>query len=260
MPAEKPPRILPIAGGDLKRIPSSVPSDVVLPNVHACAYLRDRTANLPLVLCKHRLSGKTMDEVFASGMRRAGVFLYFAACEGCCACEPTRVKVDQFIWTRSWNRILSRGDRMIQCELGPTVCDEEHLMLFNRHRSERNLGEDGSEYGLDDYESFLVESCCEQTKELRFYLNGQLVAVSVIDFGDRSVSAVYTYFDPDYSKLSIGTYSILKQIELCLKTNRKYLYLGMYVAENPHLSYKARFGPQQRWVHGSWIDIDKQNR
>lgn len=133
-------------------------------------------------------------------------------------------------------------------------------MLFNRHRSERNLGEDGSEYGLDDYESFLVESCCEQTKELRFYLNGQLVAVSVIDFGDRSVSAVYTYFDPDYSKLSIGTYSILKQIELCLKTNRKYLYLGMYVAENPHLSYKARFGPQQRWVHGSWIDIDKQNR
>ncbi len=34
-----------------------------------------------------------------------------------------------------------------------------------------------------------------------------------IDCGEKSVSAFYTYFDPDFSKLSLGTYSILKQIE-----------------------------------------------
>jgi arginine-tRNA-protein transferase len=142
-------------------------------------------------------------------------------------------------------------------QFASTRLHEENLRLFNRHRSERNLGDDGAAYGNEDYESFLVESCFEQTQELRFYLDGQLVGVSVIDCGDNSISAVYTYFDPDFSKLSIGTYSILKQIELCRSTNRTYLYLGMYVKENQHLNYKARYKPQQRWVQGSWIDIDK---
>jgi arginyl-tRNA--protein-N-Asp/Glu arginylyltransferase len=30
----------------------------------------------------------------------------------------------------------------------------------------------------------------------------------------------------------------------------------MYVAENKHLNYKARFLPQQRLINGVWQDFD----
>jgi arginine-tRNA-protein transferase len=92
--------------------------------------------------------------------------------------------------------------------------------------------------------------------ELQFRLADELIAVSVIDCGQNSVSAVYTYFDPDYSKLSLGTYAILKQIEFCVQTGRQFVYLGMFVKDNRHLSYKARFLPQQRWIAGDWVDFD----
>lgn len=239
------------------RIPPSVPMDLLLANEHPCAYLDNRSANLPLVLCKQVISTKVTDDALAAGLRRAGVFLYYTACDGCQACEPVRINVKNFRWGRSWKRILARGDRLLTMEIASTRLAEENLRLFNLHRTDRDLGNDGGDYGYEDYESFLVESCFEQTQELRFYLDGQLVGVSVVDCGDDSISAVYTYFNPEFSKLSIGTYSILKQIELCLSTNRTYLYLGMYVQENKHLNYKARFTPQQRWIQGSWIDIDK---
>lgn len=257
MSQKKSPNPVPAGSDGTSRIPPSVPMDLLLANEHDCAYLDNRTANLPLVLCKQVIPTNATDDAFAAGLRRAGVFLYYTACEGCQACEPVRLNVRNFRWSRSWKRILARGDRLLTVETATTRLDKENLRLFNRHRSERELGGDGQDYGYDDYESFLVDSCFEQTQELRFRLDGQLVGVSVIDCGDDSISAVYTYFDPDFSKLSIGTYSILKQIELCVSTNRTYLYLGMYVKENSHLNYKARFTPQQRWIQGSWIDIDK---
>lgn len=257
MSQKKPPTSLPIVTHGMARIPPSVPMDLLLANEHSCAYLENRTANLPLILCKQVVSTKATDDALAAGLRRAGVFLYYTACDGCQACEPVRLNVNAFQWTRSWKRVLNRGNRQLTTQLTSTQLTKENLQLFNRHRSERNLGENGTTYDYEDYESFLGESCFEQTQELRFYLDGQLVGVSVIDCGDSSISAVYTYFDPDFSKLSIGTYSILKQIELCSSTNRTYLYLGMYVKENQHLNYKAKYLPQQRWVQGSWIDIDK---
>jgi arginine-tRNA-protein transferase len=257
MSPKKPPISLPVVTHGHTRVPPSVAMDLLLANEHPCAYLESRSANLPLVLCKQVVSTKATDDALEAGLRRAGVFLYYTACDGCQACEPVRLNVNEFQWSRSWKRVLARGDRLLTTQLASTQLNDENLQLFNRHRSERNLGESGTAYGYEDYESFLVESCFEQTRELRFYLDGQLVGVSIIDCGDKSISAVYTYFDPDFSKLSIGTYSILKQIELCSSTNRTHLYLGMYVKENQHLNYKARFLPQQRWIQGSWIDIDK---
>ena len=38
-----------------------------------------------------------------------------------------------------------------------------------------------------------------------------------------------------------------------MESDRKYVYLGMYVAENRHLNYKARFMPQERFVNGCWV-------
>ena len=43
-----------------------------------------------------------------------------------------------------------------------------------------------------------------------YILDGKIIAVGVIDILPHSVSSVYLYYDPDYSFLSLGTYSALR--------------------------------------------------
>ena len=45
-----------------------------------------------------------------------------------------------------------------------------------------------------------------------YLLDGKLIAVGVIDILPHCVSSVYLYYDPDYSFLSLGTYSALRYV------------------------------------------------
>jgi arginyl-tRNA--protein-N-Asp/Glu arginylyltransferase len=238
------------------RLPHSLPILRVLDNVHPCSYLDDQTASMPLILPGRFVAGDEFDQMLANGLRRSGYFTYFTACDGCSACEPTRVEVARFRWSYSWRRILKRGDELLQTQCVEPEYSEEKLRLFNLHRNHRDLGSGDRDYESTDYEGFLVDSCCEATIELQIRKGDQLVAVSIIDCGTQSLSAVYTFFDPEFEKLSLGTYAILKQLQFAEITGRKYVYLGMYVSQNRHLNYKCRFTPQERFIHGEWVPFE----
>ena len=106
---------------------------------------------------------------------------------------------------------------------------------------------------MQDYQEFLIHSSAVSL-ELTFWLGQRLLAVSIADLGEQSISAVYTYFDPSYSKYSLGTLAVLQLLELAASSQRELLYLGYYVRSNPHLNYKARFKPQQCLQNGQWQD------
>lgn len=216
-----------------------------------CPYLAGVTARMPLRLPIGEISGEVLDSLLALGYRRTGDFLYRTQCPLCQACEPTRVLTHQFVWSRSLLRVLRRGDADLEMSIGPPRCDSQRIELFNRHRHLRGLARDDEPIDERSYRSFLVDSCCKSL-ELTFSYHQRLVAVAVVDVGQDSLSAVYTHFDPQLHRYSLGTYAVLKQIEYATATNRTYVYLGMYVAANPHLNYKSRFQPQQRLVLGKW--------
>jgi leucyl-tRNA---protein transferase len=229
---------------------------IVIQDQHQpCPYLEGVVARMPLRLPIGRLSEDVTDSLLALGYRRSGDFVYRTQCPHCTACEPTRVPVASFVWTNSLRRVLRKGDAELTVKAGPMLSDPVRVDLFNKHRLTRGLSRDDEPIDEEGYRSFLVETCCE-TLELSFWHRDALVAISIVDVAKQSLSAVYTFFDPDMSRFSLGTYSILKQIEQVSKTGRTYLYLGMYVAENRHLNYKARFVPQQRLVNRSWQDFN----
>jgi arginine-tRNA-protein transferase len=224
-------------------------------HVHPCVYRPTEKAKMPLLYPTRRLSPEELDIQLAMGRRRSGSFVYYTSCSQCRACEPTRLDVNLFSPTKSMRRILSVGDRACRVEVGMPREDQTRLTVFNRHRLGRGLAISQELYEAAEFSGFLVDSCCESI-ELSFWDDQRLIGCSVVDCGNESISAVYTYFDPDYSRLSVGTYSILKQIEFAQTRGTRYVYLGMYVADNQHLRYKARFSPQERFINGEWIAFE----
>jgi len=239
------------------RIIDDTPSEVVIfDEEEPCPYLDGRTARLPLRLPLRRLTLEETDERLAQGDRRYGRMLYRPSCPECQACEPLRVPVASFEPSRSQRRVLARGRRELRTEIGEPVMTPGRLALYERHRIGRGLAR-SSDPVLDEamYSAFFVESMVE-TIEFRFYREHDLIGFAVSDRGASALSAVYCAFDPDCSRLSIGTYSVLRHIELARELGLSYVYLGLYVAANPHLSYKAGFLPHERLIGGEWRRFD----
>ena len=232
---------------------------VVQDQLQPCPYLDGITARMPLRLPVGSVTPVVTDQLLAMGYRRSGDFVYRPQCPSCSECKATRIDVLRFQLTTSMRRVQKQGDRDLTYRWGQPHVDAKRVWLFNQHRSLRGLGQGSGPIDAESYRSFLVDTCCD-TVELAVSLGDQLVAIAIVDAGKTSTSAVYTHFDPAASRYSLGTYAILKQIQWAKETGRRLVYLGMYVAANRHLNYKARFMPQQRLFGDQWVDIDESSQ
>lgn len=226
---------------------------VIYDEPQPCPYLPDRSARLPIRWPEQRLSRAQFDQRLAQGDRRTGSFLYRPHCPGCQACEAIRLPVNDFQPRATQRRTLRRGDELLRLEIGEPQATLEQVALYNRHKQQRNLSqaEDVHQETLASYGTFLVDTCCD-TEEFRYYHGDQLVAVSIVDWGESSLSAVYTYFEPHFPGLSLGAYAILRQVKLCRERRLSWLYLGYYVANCSHMNYKGLYCPHERLIAGEW--------
>lgn len=230
---------------------ASPPELIVYDRPQRCPYLSDRIARMPLRLPARPLDRGELDERLEAGDRRQGFVLYRTACPDCVACEPIRIRADDYVPSRSQRRLLARGDRALRVSLGPPVIDARRIEIYNAHKAGRGLNDGQPPIDAEGYRDFLVSTCCESF-ELAYYLGDLLVGIAIVDRAQRSLSAVYCCYDPKVSELGIGTYSILKQLQLCKSWSLEYLYLGLYIAECDAMLYKARYLPHQRLIGGEW--------
>ena len=225
---------------------------LVYDGVQECPYLPEREARMPLYRQLRPLDPDEADARFALGERRVGRALYRTQCVACEACEPLRVPVATFKPSKSQRRVLRRWqDPEVRIEVGPATYSEEKLALFNRHKATRGLQRSDAAMTPAGYVGWLVYSCFA-TLEMRYLWGDRLVGVGVLDVGRSAMSSVYFYFDPEVSDLSPGVFSVLQELELCRRTGRDHLYLGLYVEDCRHLAYKADYGPHERLVGGEW--------
>lgn len=225
---------------------------LVYDGLQPCPYLPGRVARMPLREQLRPLTLEDTDARLAASERRVGSCLYRTQCPSCRACEGLRIPVDAFRPSRSQRRVLKRWEGHGRVEVVPPSWSDEHLAMFNRHKRERGLrAEEDEDMTASSYVGWLVQSC-SLTVEMRYYFDDAWVGVGVVDLGRTSASSVYFYFDPDRAELSPGTWSVLQEIELCRRTGRSWLYLGLWVEDCRHLAYKADFGPHERCVEGRW--------
>ncbi|KAJ3167873.1 Arginyl-tRNA--protein transferase 1 [Geranomyces variabilis] len=79
----------------------------------------------------------------------------------------------------------------------------------------------------------------------KYYIDDQLIAVAVLDVLPGCLSSVYFFYEPDYSALSLGTVSALKEIVLAEELRREYYYMGYYIHTCQKMRYKAQFAPSE---------------
>lgn len=238
-------------------IPSTPPEVVVYDEPQTCPYLDGKTAVLPLRVPTRMLRASEFDQRLEQGDRRQGMFLYRTACPSCRACEPIRLDTETFRPNRSQRRVLARGDQEVRLEIGTPVADARRVELYNLHKELRRLGDNQHGIDLDGYREFLVMTCCDSFEMRYLDRRGQLIGVALVDRGSASLSAVYCYYDPSDPRLSLGTYSILKQVELCKSWSLRYLYLGLYISDCERMRYKSRFSPHERLIDGNWVEYQK---
>lgn len=229
---------------------------IVYDELQPCPYLEGHKARLPIRWPERQLTRSEFEQRLAAGDRRTGPFLYRTSCPGCTACEAIRVPIVDFQPRTTQRRVLRKGNELLSMTVAEPIVDAERVALYNRHKNERGLAQPDqpAHENEESYGAFLVDTCCE-TLELTYRCQDQLVAVAIVDRGLDSLSAVYTYYDPEFRAVSLGAYSILRQVELCREWNLGWLYLGYYVAECIHMSYKGLYCPHERLIGGSWRRI-----
>ena len=231
---------------------------VIIDETEPCPYLQGQTARMPLRMPLEKVSRKVTDEKLSLGYRRTGIYLYDTMCPNCVACEPIRIDCLDFRFSKNQNRILRRGTQRYTQKISPLVADQERVNLFNKHRLKRGLADHQSDIDVDGYMWGFVRSCFESF-EMSYFDEEKLICTGICDAGDESISAVYTFYDPEITRDSLGTFSILKQIEYCQQRGLQFLYLGYYVASSAHMKYKSRFVPHERRIGDEWVRFDRKD-
>ena len=222
---------------------------------HPCSYREDKQAVTQFVDPQFdAIDCPIISELSRMGFRRSGQYIYRPQCEACNACIPVRVDVNSFKRKRNQQRIWIRN-RDLSTEFNPQINDERYFSLYKKYIDERHQDGDMYPATAEQYHSFLLTDW-PFTEYIEFSLAGVPVAVSVIDRLDDGLSSVYTFFDPDLAKRSLGVYAILWQIELCRQRELPYLYLGYWVKDSRKMSYKTQYRPIEMLINNRWITLD----
>src|ERR1700752_2573232 len=142
-----------------------------------------------------------------SGFRRSHRFAYRPACRGCSSCVPVRIAVDRFSHTRSTRRVRNTN-RDISGRLVPARAPPEQFRLFVAYQRARHSDSDMATMSYGDYRGMVEDTPIRTAIAESRDISGELVAASLIDLLDDGVSAVYSFYDPQQPRRSLGTWSI----------------------------------------------------
>lgn len=221
-----------------------------LDGLSPCPYLPNRQKQFQYLFAQN-LSHKEISTVLAMGWRKFGVYYFRPLCPGCQDCIPIRVLVDEFRPSKSQRKNLRRN-QSLRVEFGPLTYNPRAYEIYVDHSQNRF----GQESNLDGFLfNFYSPSCPALQSE--YYLDDQLIAIGYLDHGIDCLSSVYFVYDTAFSHLSLGTFSILKEIEYAQSLGLPYYYLGYYVRDCQSMNYKDRFHPREHfdWHSGQWCRV-----
>ncbi|GMN33181.1 hypothetical protein TIFTF001_048248 [Ficus carica] len=167
-------------------------------------------------------------------------------------------------WSSRNNHEHTPVRRRLEIHLKRSSFDPEEFALYRRYQIKVH-NDRPDHVTKSSYQRFLVDTplifvpptndvmvppCGFGSFHQQYVIDGQLVAVGVIDILPRCLSSKYLFWDPDFAFLSLGKYSALQEINW-VKENQthcpslQFYYLGYYIHSCNKMKYKASYWPSE---------------
>ncbi len=225
--------------------------------VHDCSYLKDQKARTLFVDPRAHVGKLLYSQLSDLGFRRSGSHIYRPHCEQCQACISVRIPVQAFKPSKTQRRIENRNQDLLVQAL-PCQLTAEYYSLYERYISERHKDGDMYPPSPEQFINFLIEGA----QDSLFYEfrapDGQLVAISVCDRLEQGLSALYTFYDPDLDRRSLGVNAVLSLIREAQRQGLPYLYLGYWVKNCRKMNYKTAYRPLEMLLDGEWQAVQHE--
>ena len=184
------------------------------------------------------------ESLIERGWRRFGHMFFRPVCSECTACESFKIDVKNYEFSKSERRVLRKNIETKIVIQRPQL-SSTHLELFEKYHSHMRDKRDWKHEKTDPkhYYASFVFGHEEFGYEVLYFIEDKLVGVDLIDILPNGISSIYFYYDPDFEKHSLGTFSMLKQIQKAKESDLAWIYLGYYVKGCQSLEYKNRYKP-----------------
>jgi leucyl-tRNA---protein transferase len=225
-----------------------------------CPYLEGRMERKLFTALQGEHAQKLNDTLSKQGFRRSQNVLYRPSCAECSACLSARIRVADFVPSRTHKKILRRNTQFRRNATSPWAT-EDQFTLFRRYLDARHA--DGGMADMDIFEfAAMIEETPVKSRVIEYTRppapsesGKQLAAVCLTDVFDDGLSLVYSFYDPDLSDISLGTHIILDHIAIAREAGLPYVYLGYWVPGSRKMGYKAGFSAVEIYKAGRWQDI-----
>ncbi len=225
-----------------------------------CPYLAGRMERKLFTALQGESAEKLNDALSKQGFRRSQNVLYRPSCADCQACLSARIRVADFVPSRSQRRTLKRNAHLRREATSPWATEEQYA-LFRKYLDSRHA--DGGMADMDIFEfAAMIEETPVKSRVVEYTLDPEpgsrrrpLAAVCLTDVLDDGVSMVYSFYDPVHERDSLGTYIILDHVEIAKAAGLPYVYLGYWVPGSPKMGYKSKFSALEIYKGGRWQDI-----
>ncbi len=220
-----------------------------------CPYVAGRVERKVITeLAMHR-SLDLYNDLSRAGFRRSHQLAYRPACPNCNACTPVRVDTGGFTQSRSIRRLAQVNADLKVYEAEPIATIEQYR-LFSRYQRARHGDSDMAGMSFADFRAMIEDSPVDTLLIILRDGTGRLVGICLTDALDDGVSAVYSFFDPDEARRSLGTWLVVQLIERVRRLGQRYVYLGYWIAESRKMAYKTRFQPLEALGPGGWALLE----
>ena len=220
-----------------------------------CPYLSGRVERKLFTRLAGPDAGELNSTLSQAGFRRSHDIIYRPVCADCSACVPVRIPVGRFRANKTQKRLIRLNADLTVVERPPHATAEQYR-LFAAYQRMRHLDSDMARMSRADYAAMVEEGCgSARLFELRDE-DDTLVAGMLADRLADGFSAVYSFFDPDRSRRSLGTYMVIALVERARLEGLAHVYLGYWISDCRKMTYKTRFRPLEILVNGTWQDME----
>jgi leucyl-tRNA---protein transferase len=189
------------------------------------------------------LAPAELDDYLARGWYRVGASLFtsrYLLSDGELRSTVwTRSRIEGHRFGRNARRLLRRNDALLRRELRPAAPDTLREALYQRYLQHVGPGRSAS---LSDFLRGEGDPDVFDTWEIGFYQGEALVGFSWFDRGASTLQSLIGVFDPDRAHLSLGRYSLLCEVRLCIEEGRDFHYSGYVLPGDPKMDYKLSAG------------------